>query len=84
MTLQNKNWLKNEICRLYLSGESQETIANKLEISVGTVKNFVSETKKSDDITELQRQIAIVAKKDGVKIMQMAGNLRFKNMIKLT
>ena len=55
--------MKNEILRLYLSGDSQENIANKLNISVGTVNNHVSEILKSDDTIDLQRQIAIVAKK---------------------
>jgi hypothetical protein len=82
MTLQNKNWLKNEIFRLYLSGDSQENVANTLKISVGTVNNFVSEIIKSDDTVDLQRQIAIVAKKNGVDIKQIAANLRWKNKIK--
>jgi hypothetical protein len=82
MTLKNKSWLKNEAFRLYLSGESQENIANKLNISVGTVNNFVSKILKSDDTIDLQRQIAIVAKKNGVDIMQIAANLRWKNKIK--
>jgi hypothetical protein len=82
MTLTNKSWLKNEAFRLYLSGESQENIANKLNISVGTVNNLVSEIVKSDDTIDLQRQIAIVAKKNGVDIMQIAANLRWKNKIK--
>ncbi len=82
MTLHNKNWLKNEAFRLYLSGESQENIAKRLNVSVGTVNNFVSEFMKSDDTIELQRQIAIFAKKTGVKIPQIAADLRFKNIIK--
>jgi predicted transcriptional regulator len=84
MTLQNKSWLKNEISRLYLSGHSQQTIANELNISIGTVNNLVSEIINSDDTTELQRQIAIVAKKKKVDIIQIAANLRFKNMIKIS
>jgi hypothetical protein len=82
MTLQNKSWLKNESCRQYLSGESQENIANALKISVGTVNNLLSEIFRSDDTIELQRQIAIVAKRNHVDINQLAANLRFKNKIK--
>jgi len=63
MTLINKTWLKQEIIRLFLSGESQENIAVQLNISVGTVNNFVNEIMKSDDTIELQRQIAIISKK---------------------
>jgi hypothetical protein len=37
---------------------------------------------KSDDTIDLQRQIAIVAQKDGVKIKYIAANLRWKNLIK--
>jgi len=82
MTLTNKSWLKNEVLRLYLSGDSQENIANKLNMSVGTVNNLLSEIVKSDDTIDLQRQIAIVAKKNGVDILQIAANLRWKNKIK--
>lgn len=82
MALKINSWLKNEVLREYLSGEPQEGIANKLNLSVGTVNNIVSEFIKSDDTIDLQRQIAIVAKKNGVHIMQIAANLRFKNKIK--
>lgn len=81
MTLVNKTWLKQEITRLFLSGESQESIAVQLDISVGTVNNFVNEIIKSDDTIELQRQIAIISKKSGVSIGQIAVNLRCKNQI---
>ena len=82
MTLINKIWLKSEVLRLWLSGDSQEVIANQLNISVGTVNSLVDEIMKSDDTIDLQRQIAIVAKKNGVKIKDIAANLRLKNLIK--
>ena len=41
MTLNNKNWVKNEVLRLYLSGDSQENIAKELNISVGTCKQLL-------------------------------------------
>ena len=82
MTLINKTWFKNEVLRLWLSRDSQEAIANQLNISVGTVNSLVNEIIKSDDTTDFQRQIAIVAKKNGVKIKQIAANLRLKNLIK--
>lgn len=82
MTLINKSWLKSEVLRLWLSGDSQEAIANQLKISAGTVNSLVNEFMKSDDTINLQRQIAIVAKKNGVNITQIAANLRWKNLIK--
>jgi hypothetical protein len=82
LTLINKSWLKNEILRMYLSGDSQENIAIQLKISVGTVYSLVTEIMKSDDTVDLQRQIAIISKKKGVDIKQIAVNLRFKNQIK--
>jgi hypothetical protein len=82
MTLINKSWLKSEVLRLWLSGDSQGAIASQLNISVGTVNSLVNEIMKSDDTTDLQRQIAIVVKKDGVKIKHIATNLRWKNLIK--
>ena len=83
MTLINKSWLKNEVTRLYLLANSQENIAKELHISVGIVNNLVNEIMKSDDTIELQRQIAIIAKKNGIDIKQIAANLRWKNEIKL-
>lgn len=82
MTLINKSWLKNEVLRLWLSGDSQPSIANQLNISAGTVNSLVDEIMKSDDTIDLQRQIAIVAKKNEVKIKDIAANLRLKNLIK--
>ena len=82
MTLVNKTWLKQEVSRLFISGESQENISNQLNISVGTVNNLVNEIMKSDDTIELQRQIAIISKKNGVSIQQIAANMRWKNRIK--
>ena len=82
MTLNNKNWLKNEVLRLYLSGYSQENIAKEVNISIGMVNALVNETIESDDTADLQRQIAIVSKKTGVDIKQIAANLRWKNKIK--
>ena len=82
MTLINKSWLKSEVLRRWLSGDSQEAIANQLKISVGTVNSLVNEIMKSDDTIDFQRQIAIVVKKNGVKIKDIATNLRWKNLIK--
>ena len=59
MTLINKSWLKSEVLRLWLSGDSQEAIANELKISVGTVNSLVNEIMKSDDTIDLQRQLLL-------------------------
>jgi hypothetical protein len=82
MTLINKSWLKSEVLRLYLSGDSQPAIADQLKVGRGTVNSYVDEITKSDDTIDLQRQIAIVAKKNGVKIKDIAANLRLKNLLK--
>ena len=59
MTLINKNRLKSEVLRLWLSGDFQEAIANELKISVGTVNSLVNEIMKSDDTIDLQRQLLL-------------------------
>ena len=82
MTLNDKNWLKNEVTRLYLSGYSQEDIAREVNKSVGTVNALISEAIESDDTIELMRQIAIISKKNRVDIKQIASNLRYQNKIK--
>ena len=76
MTLNKKNRLKNEVLRLYLSGNSQENIAKEVNLSIGMVNALVNETIESDDTADLQRQIAIVSKKTGVDIKQMVSNSR--------
>jgi hypothetical protein len=81
MTIDNKNWLKNEVFRMYLSADSQETIAKNLSISVGTVNSIINEISKSDVDFDMLRQIAIISKKNGVSYKQMAANLRFKNEV---
>lgn len=68
---------------MFLSGESQKAIGNQLKVSDGTVNNLITEIIRSDDTVDLQRQIAIVAKKERVSIPQIAANLRYKNLIKL-
>ncbi|HJR85136.1 MAG TPA: hypothetical protein VJ772_07190 [Nitrososphaeraceae archaeon] len=82
MTINN-TWLRNEVVRFYISGEPQDKIANKLKISTGKVSSLVNEIIKSDDTIDLQRQIAIIAKKNKTSIKQIAANLRYKNLIKL-
>ncbi len=67
---------------MYLSADSQESIGDNLKISVGTVSLLLNEILKSDDTIDLQRQIAIIARKKGVSIKQLAANLRWKNEIK--
>jgi hypothetical protein len=61
MTLKNINWLKNETLGLYLSGDHQENIANRLSISVGKVNTYVNKIINSDDTIELQLQFNLVS-----------------------
>lgn len=82
MALTNKTWRKHEVTRLFLSGMSQEDISKQLKIAVGTVNSDISEILKSDDTMALQRQIAIISKKNNVSISQIAANLRWANKIK--
>ncbi len=84
MTLNKTSWLKGEVSRLYLSGYTQEAIAKEVNISVGTTNSIVNEIISSDDTINLQRQIAIVSKANGISIKQIAANLRWKNLIKLS
>jgi hypothetical protein len=84
MTLNKTSWLKGKVLRLYLSGYTQEAIAKELNISVGTTNTIVNEPISSDDTINLQRQIAIVSKANGISIKQIAANLRWKNQIKLS
>lgn len=46
----------------------KKNIANEVKISVGTVNVLVNKIMKIDDTFDLQRQIAIVSKKNGIDI----------------
>lgn len=82
MSIDNKEWLRTTITRLYLSGLSQEEMAQETDVSEGTVNAVLKDVVMSDDIFKLQREMAIVAKKTGISIKQQAANMAFENSIK--
>lgn len=83
MTLHNKEYIKSEIIRLFLSGYSQEKISGELNVSEGTISSIVNEIVKSDDSIPLQRQIAVIINKNGIDLKEVAANIRWKNRVKL-
>jgi DNA-binding XRE family transcriptional regulator/cell division protein FtsB len=83
MTLNNKEYIKSEITRLFLSGYSQEKISGELNVSEGTISSIVNEIIKSDDSIPLQRQIAVIVNKNGIDLKEVAANIRWKNRVKL-
>lgn len=82
MIIENKDWLYNQTLRLSLSGLSQEQIARELHVSEGTVNSIMQELMNSDDTLPLKHEIAVVSKKSGIPIKQLASNLAFTNAIK--
>ena len=82
MTIYNKEWLRSTIIRLYLSGLPQEEIASETETSEGTVNAVIQEAILEDNILKLQREVAIISKRTGVSVQQLASNLAFENSIK--
>jgi len=82
MPINNKEWLRKTITRLYLSGFSQEEIARETDVSEGTVNAELKDVIMSDDTFKLQREMAVVAKKTGLSIKQQAANMAFENSIK--
>lgn len=83
MTITNTEFLRNEILKLFLSGYTQQEISSQLNLSEGTVSQFIGDLANSDDSYRLQRQIAIALKKSGIELIQVAANLRWVNRIKL-
>lgn len=83
MTIENKQWYYSQTLRLSLSGLSQEQISRELRVSEGTVNAILQDLIKSDDTLVIQREIAIVSKKNGIQVEQLASNLAFTNAIKL-
>ncbi|MDP9305537.1 MAG: hypothetical protein M3O68_04250 [Thermoproteota archaeon] len=72
--------MRTTVIRLYLSGLSQEEISIETGVSEGTVNAIMQEI--SDDNLILQREVAIVCKKAGITVKQLASNLAFENSIK--
>jgi len=79
---QNREWLKTQILRKYLSGLSQEQIAIEFDISEGTVSAFLQESRQLDDTLILQHEIAVVCDKYNLPIQELASNLAFSNALK--
>jgi aspartokinase len=67
---------------MYLEGISQEQIAIELDISEGKVSGYLQELRGHDDTLILQHEIAVVSKKSGISIQQLASQLAFSNAIK--
>lgn len=82
MTLQNKEWYYSNTIRFYLSGYSQEAISNELQISEGKINEILREFLASDDTLAIQHEIAVVSKKTGTSIKQLAVNMSFANAIR--
>jgi transcriptional regulator with XRE-family HTH domain len=81
--IQNLDWIKVQVRRMFLYGFSQEKIAQELNISEGTVSSLMQELRKSDDTLNLQHEIAVLCKKHNTSINQLASNFAFSNAIKL-
>lgn len=83
MSLTKNDWILGEVLRLYLSGYSQDKIGNDINVSIGTVNSIINDAVSHDNSLEVQRQIAIAMKKSGISLQQIAGNLRWKNLVKI-
>jgi orotate phosphoribosyltransferase-like protein len=82
MTILHKDWLVAQIIRLTLSGYSQEEISRELNVSEGTVNTVIQEINESDDNFRLQHEIAVVSRKSGLSIKELASNMAFANALK--
>jgi transcriptional regulator with XRE-family HTH domain len=82
LTNQNREWLKTQILRKYLSGLSQEQIANEFDISEGLVSAFLQESRELDPSLMLQHEIAVSCNKSNIPIQELASNLAFSNALK--
>jgi orotate phosphoribosyltransferase-like protein len=84
LTIQNKDWLVAQTIRLTLRGFSQEEVSRELRVSEGTVNAIIQDLNASDNMLGLQHEIAVVCKKSGQSIKQLASNMAFANAIKKT
>jgi len=82
LTIRDKEWITSQIARMCIKGLSQEEISRELNISEGTVSAIMQDLLASDDTLIFQHEIAVVCKKAGIPIKQLASNFAFSNAIK--
>lgn len=78
--------VSREICEKilqgWLTGVPRDQIAQSVGVAEGTITNVMEFYKQNDNTIDLQRQIAIIARKSEIDIVQIASNLRWENSLK--
>jgi hypothetical protein len=75
--------VKEEVKKLWLSGETRKNIAGRCRIGAGSVTNIVNEWKKDLESSDYEsmRELAVELKK-GVTFVELASIYKFYNYIR--
>jgi hypothetical protein len=82
MNIQYDTELSRKCLEMWLNGTSRNDIACVLAISEGSVSNLVEQCLQNDSTLDTQRKIALLIRRAGIDIVQLASNVRFANAIK--
>jgi hypothetical protein len=74
--------VSEKILQAWLLGVPRDQIAQSMSVAEGTVTNVVEFYKQTEHSLDLQRQIAVIVRKTGTDINQLASNLRWENALK--
>lgn len=76
------DWLKTQILRKYLEGNTQEQISIELGVSEGAISAYLQALRQADGTLILQHEIAVVCHKNNIPIRYLASNLAFSAALK--
>jgi hypothetical protein len=71
-----------KILQAWLLGVPRDQIAQSMSVAEGTVTNVMEFYRQNDNSLDLQRQIAVIVRKTGTDINQLASNLHWENALK--
>src|SRR5438874_13658808 len=76
--------VKDQVRKLWFSGETRKDIAAECQIGAGSVTNIVDEWKKGLEESDLEwiRELAVQLKKEGTTLAEFASIYRRHNYIK--
>ena len=71
-----------KILQAWLLGVPRDQIAQSMSVAEGTITNVIEFYRQNENSLDLQRQIAVIVRKTGTDINQLASNLHWDNALK--
>ncbi len=70
--------VSEKILQAWLLGVPRDQIAQSISVAEGTVTNVIEFYRQNENSLDLQRQIAVIVRKTGTDINQLASNLHWE------